>query len=73
VYEAIGQPEQGIVPAKRALTLYQSLRDPSREAVTWALLVSLYRATGQELEGEEARQRALSIHRHQHFAVHAVH
>jgi hypothetical protein len=72
VYEAIGQPEQGIVPAKRALTLYQSLRDPSREAVSWALLASLYRATGQELQGEEATQHALLIHRHQQFMVHAV-
>ena len=72
VYEAIGQPENGIVSAKRALTLYQTLRDPSNEAASWALLASLYRATGQENQGEEATQRALSIHRHQQLIVHAV-
>lgn len=72
VYEALGQPENGIAPAKRALTLYQTLRDPSSEASTWALLASLYRATGQENQGEEATQRALSIHRHQQLMVHAV-
>ena len=73
VYEAMGQPEQGIVPAKRALTLYQSLRDPSHEADSWALLASLYRATGQEQQRQEATERALLIHRHQQFMVHAVH
>jgi tetratricopeptide (TPR) repeat protein len=72
VYEALGQSENGIAPAKRALTLYQSLRDPSSEAASWALLASLYRATGQDNQGEEATERALSIHRHQQFMVHAV-
>lgn len=72
VYEALGRPEQGIAPAKRALTLYQSLRDPSSEAASWALLATLYRATGQESQGEEATQRALLIHRYQQLMVHAV-
>lgn len=72
VDEAMGQPENGIAPVKRALTLYQSLRDPSSEAASWALLASLYRATGQESQGEEATQRALLIHRRQQFTVHAV-
>ena len=73
VYEAMGQPEHGIAPAKRALTLYQSLRDPSGEAVSWVLLASLYYKTGQQSEGEEATQHALLIHRHQQLMVHAIH
>ena len=73
VYEAIGQPEHGIAPVKRALTLYQSLRDPSGEAGSWALLASLYYMAGHQSEAEEATQRALLIHRHQQFMVHAIH
>ena len=72
VYESMHQPERGIAPAKRALTLYQSLHEPAGEAVALTVLASLYRMAGQESQSEEAVQRALMIHRHQQFMVHAV-
>lgn len=73
VYESMRQPERGIAAAKRALTLYQSLHDPAGEAVALTVLASLYRMAGQENQSEEAAQRALMIHRHQQFMVHAIH
>jgi len=73
VHESMGQPEHGIVSAKRALTLYQSLHDSAGEAVTLAVIASLYRMAGEESQSEEAVQRALLIHRHHQFMVHGGH
>jgi tetratricopeptide (TPR) repeat protein len=67
-----GQQEKGIGSAKRAVTLYQSLRDPSGEAASWSLLASLYQAIGQNQQAEEAAQRALSMYRQRQLMVHAV-
>lgn len=72
VYESMRQLERGIAAAKRALTLYLSLHDPAGEAVALTVLASLYRMAGQENQSEEAAQRALMIHRHQQFMVHAI-
>lgn len=72
VYGAIGQQEKGIGSAKRAVTLYQSLRDPSGEAASWALLASLYEALAQHQEADEAGQRALAIFRQRQVIVHAA-
>lgn len=72
IYDTIGQQEKGIGSAKRAVTLYQSLRDPSGEAASWALLASLYEALGQHQEADEARQRALAIFRQRQVVVHAA-
>jgi tetratricopeptide (TPR) repeat protein len=68
----IGQEEQGIESAKRAVTLSQSLRDVSREAAAWTLLGSLHEALGHGPESEEAFQRALDIYRQQTMIVHPV-
>ncbi|HUI72369.1 MAG TPA: tetratricopeptide repeat protein, partial [Spirochaetia bacterium] len=46
VHESMRQPEDGMVSAKRALTLYQSLHDPAGEAVVLAIMASLYRMSG---------------------------
>lgn len=73
VYESLRQPEHGIPPAKRALTLYQSLHDPAGEAVVLTVLASLYRMVGQESQSEDAVRRALLIYRHQQLMVHAIH
>jgi len=72
IYGAIGQQEKGIGLAKRAVTLYQSSRDSSGEAASWALLASLYEALGQHQEADEAGQRALAIFRQRHVVVHAA-
>jgi tetratricopeptide (TPR) repeat protein len=64
--------EQGIEFANRAVTLYQSLRDVSGEAATWALLASLHQALGHGPEAEEALSRALGIYRQQEVIVHAI-
>jgi tetratricopeptide (TPR) repeat protein len=72
MYGAIGQQEKGIGLAKRAVTLYQSLHDPSGEAASWALLASLYEAFGQHQEEDEAGQRALAIFRQRQIVVHAA-
>ena len=69
---ATRREEQGIESAKRAVTLYQSLRDVSGEAAAWALLASLHQAIGQAPEGEEALRRALVIYRQQAVMVHPV-
>ena len=73
IYGAIGQQEKGIGSAKRAVTLYQSLRDTSGEAASWALLASLYESLGQHQEADEAGQSALAIFRRRQVVVHAAH
>jgi tetratricopeptide (TPR) repeat protein len=70
IYGTIGQQEKGIGSGKRAVTLYQSSRDSSGEAASWALLASLYEALGQHQEADEAGQRALAIFRRRHVVVH---
>lgn len=72
IYGAIGQQEKGIGSAKRAATLYQSSRDSSGEAASWALLASLYEALGQHQEADDAGQRALAIFRRRQVVVHAA-
>ena len=69
---ATKREEQGIESAKRAVTLYQSLRDVSGEAAAWALLASLHQALGHASEGEEALRHALAIYRQQPLVVHPV-
>jgi len=64
--------EQGIESAKRAVTLYQSLRDVSGEAAAWALLASLHQALGHGPEAEDAFSRALGIYRQQELIVHGI-
>lgn len=72
VSAATGREERGIESAKRAVTLYQSLRDVSGEAAAWGLLASLHQSLGQLPETEEALRRALSIYRQQAISVHAI-
>ena len=67
-----GREERGIELAKRAVTLYQSLRDLSGEASAWAVLASLYEALGHSAEAEEASRRSLAIYRQQAVIVHAI-
>ena len=67
-----GWEERGIEFAKRAVTLYQSLRDLSGEAAAWALLASLQEALGHSGEAEEASGRSLAIYRQQAVMVHAI-
>jgi tetratricopeptide (TPR) repeat protein len=63
--------ENGILSAKRAVTLYQSLRDVSGEAAAWALLASLHQALGRPTEAEDTLSRALALYRQQNAIVHA--
>ena len=67
-----GREERGIELAKRAVTLYQSLRDLSGEASAWAVLASLYESLGHGAEAEEASRRSLAIYRQQAVIVHAI-
>jgi tetratricopeptide (TPR) repeat protein len=67
-----GQEEQGIGHARRAVTLYQALRDPAGEAASWSLLAALQREVGRQQEAEEALQRALLLYRQRQLVVHAV-
>jgi tetratricopeptide (TPR) repeat protein len=67
-----GREEQGIESGKRAVTLYQSLRDVSGEAAAWALLASLHHALGQAQESEEALRRALGIYGQRIMTVHDI-
>ena len=69
---ATRREEQGIESAKRAVTLYQSLRDVSGEAAAWSLLASLHQAIGQAPEGEEAIRHALAIYQQHSVVVHPV-
>lgn len=69
---ATGREERGIESAKRAVTLYQSLRDVSGEAAAWGLLATLHQSLGQLPETEEALRRSLSIYRQQALTVHPL-
>jgi tetratricopeptide (TPR) repeat protein len=64
--------EEGVESAKRAVTLYQSLRDVSGEAAALTLLASLHHALGDGPEAEEALRRALRIYGQQSITVHAM-
>jgi tetratricopeptide (TPR) repeat protein len=70
--ETLGREAEGVESARRAVTLYQSLRDLSGEAASWALLASLHEALGQHADAEEALRRSLVIYRQQSVIVHAI-
>ena len=72
LYGVTGQQEKGMGFSKRAVTLYQSLRDSSGEAASWALLASLHQALKQNQQADESEQRALSIYRQRQLVVHPV-
>ena len=72
IWDVTGHPEQGIGAAKRAITLYQSVRDLSGEAASWALLASLRHRKGEDQEAEDAGQHALSLYRQRQVVVHAA-
>ncbi|HKY72960.1 MAG TPA: tetratricopeptide repeat protein [Nitrospira sp.] len=69
---AMGREEEGVNFAKRAVTLYQSLRDVSGEAATWSLLASLHHTLGHGEDAEQALRRALEIYHRQQLNVHAI-
>ena len=66
-----GRVEDGLASAKRAVTLYQSLRDVSGEAAAWALVASIHQSVGQAAEADVALSRALGLYRQQTVIVHA--
>src|SRR5262245_33128689 len=72
IYGATGQQEKGAEFSRRAVTLYQSLRDPSGEAASWSQLASHQQALGQTQQAEESGQRALSIYKQRQLVVHAI-
>jgi tetratricopeptide (TPR) repeat protein len=72
LYGDTGQQEKGLEFSRRAVTLYQTLRDSSGEAATWSLLASLQQALGQNQQAEESRQRALSLYGKRQIAIHAL-
>jgi tetratricopeptide (TPR) repeat protein len=67
-----GRPDLGVDHGRRAVTLFQSLRDLAGEAAAWAVLASLHHMLDQHQEAEEASARALSIYRRQDITVHAI-
>lgn len=72
VNAAMGREEEAVHFAKRAVTLYQSLRDVAGEAATWSLLASFHDALGQGDDAEQALRRALEIYHQQQLNVHAI-
>ncbi|HEX8751448.1 MAG TPA: tetratricopeptide repeat protein [Nitrospira sp.] len=72
IYGVTGQQEKGVEFSRRAVTLYQSLRDPSREAASWSQLASHQQGLGQTQQAEESGQRALSIYKQRQLVVHAI-
>ena len=72
VHDLAGQPEQGVDSARRAVSLFQSLRNLPGEAAAWSLLASLHQTLRHHQEAEEAREQALSIYRRQQVLVHAI-
>jgi tetratricopeptide (TPR) repeat protein len=72
VTAAMGREEEAVHFAKRAVTLYQSLRDVGGEAATWSLLWSFHRTLGQNDDAELALRRALEIYHQQQLHVHAI-
>ncbi|HET9845179.1 MAG TPA: tetratricopeptide repeat protein [Nitrospira sp.] len=72
VHDLAGEAEQGVDSARRAVTLFQSLRDLSGEAAAWALLASLHQTLQHHQEAGEANEQALSIYRRLQVPVHAI-
>jgi tetratricopeptide (TPR) repeat protein len=72
LHDLEGRPDLGVDYGRRAVTLFQSLRDLPGEAATWAVLASLHHTLEQHQEAEEASARALSIYRRQEITVHAI-
>jgi len=72
IYGVTAQQEKGVEFSRRAVTLYQSLRDPSGEAASWSQLASHQQALGQTQQAEESGQRALSIYKQRQLVVHAI-
>jgi tetratricopeptide (TPR) repeat protein len=72
MYDMLDRQGQGIEVARRAVTLYQSLRDLSGEGAAWTRLATLHRTLNHYQEADEALQRALSIYRRQELLVHAI-
>lgn len=67
-----GCPAEGIPVAKRALAIYQTVKDRAREAETLALLSRLHRASGQSTEAEEYKRQAVTIRRTYHLPMDTV-
>jgi tetratricopeptide (TPR) repeat protein len=72
IYGVTGQQEKGVEFSRRAVTLYQSMRDLSGEAAAWSQLASHQQALGQNQQAEESEQRALSIYKQKQLMVHAI-
>jgi tetratricopeptide (TPR) repeat protein len=72
VHDLAGQPEQGVHSARRAVSLFQSLRNLPGEAAAWSLLASLHETLQHHEEAGEATEQALSIYRRQQVLVHAI-
>jgi len=60
---AADQHAEGVAMAQRALALYQTLRDRSREADTLSLLGSFHQAQGDTVRAAELYERALALYR----------
>ncbi len=64
-----GRPAEGVPLAKRALAIYQTLKDRTREAETLALLGRLHREAGQSSEAEEYKRQAVTVRRIYHLPM----
>ncbi|WP_167346496.1 AfsR/SARP family transcriptional regulator [Kitasatospora phosalacinea] len=68
----LGRPERGIAYGKEAITVFQSLDAPWREAMCWDNLGSAYRALGRHQEALASHHRALEVFEENHDRKHVI-
>ncbi len=71
-YALLGRPEQAIVYGEEAVTVFQGLHAPWREAMCWDTLGRAYDAVGRQEEALACHHRALTVFEEGHDRRHAI-
>ncbi|MEU1696850.1 tetratricopeptide repeat protein [Streptomyces hirsutus] len=68
----LGRPEQGIAHSEEAISVFQGLNAPWREAMCWNNLGCAYGAVGQHRQALASHRRALTVFEEGHDRKHVI-